>query len=151
MKRLLKWIGIIVTILVIILIVGAGALYASASSRLNKTYDIQAESITIPTDSESLSRGAYLARVFCVECHRSDLAGDTFFDQPGLVTINSANLTPGEGGIADFSDADLIRAMRHGLDQDGTPLLNYARRDHQPLERRGCGRGDRLSENAGAD
>lgn len=123
MRRLLKWIGIVLGVLVLALVVAAGVLYATATSRLDRVYDIQAESIPIPTDDASLSRGAYLTHVLCVECHRSDLAGDKMFEVPGMVTVYSANLTSGAGGIVDLSDADLIRAMRHGLDQDGTPLL----------------------------
>lgn len=127
MKRILKWIGIVLGVVVVLLIIAAGALYAMGTSRLTRTYDVEAETITIPTGDGSLARGAYLAATVCSECHGSNFAGSTpdniFVDEPGIITLYAANLTPGKGGIGDLSDADLIRAIRHGLDQAGTPLI----------------------------
>ncbi len=127
MRRLLKWIGIGLGVLIGLLLVAGVALYLTGTSRLTQTYDVEAETITIPTDETALARGGYLAVTVCAECHQSNFAGSTpdniFVDEPGIITLYAANLTPGKGGISDLSDADLIRAIRHGLDQDGTPLI----------------------------
>ena len=127
MRRILKWIAIALGVVVVLLIIAAGGLYAAGTSSLTRTYDIEAEAITIPTDEAALARGAYLAATVCSECHESNFAGSTpdniFVDEPGIITLYAANLTPGKGGIGDFTDADLVRAIRHGLDRDGTPLI----------------------------
>jgi len=39
-------------------------------------------------------------------------------------TLSAPNLTRGQGGLgATFSDADWVRAIRHGVHADGTTLL----------------------------
>jgi mono/diheme cytochrome c family protein len=45
-------------------------------------------------------------------------------DNPALGQVITPNLTSGVGGIgAERTDSDLIRAIRHGIRPDGTPLL----------------------------
>ena len=77
-----------------------------------------------------LERGEYLVRgpAGCGNCHTpmgpegfveaEELAGRLVEDGPAF-TAWAPNLTPG-GRIADWSDADLIRAIREGLRPDGT-------------------------------
>lgn len=52
MKKVLKWVGIVLGGLVRLIVVAAIALYASGSARLNKTYDIPVEAIAISSDSD---------------------------------------------------------------------------------------------------
>jgi mono/diheme cytochrome c family protein len=98
-------------------------LYFIGTSRLNKTYHVEAEAITIPTDAASLSRGEYLAKTICAHCHGDDLSGDSFVDQAGIVTIYAKNLTTGKGGVGNMDDEEFVLAIRHGLEEDGKPLL----------------------------
>lgn len=74
----------------------------------------------VPAD---LERGQHLAVALghCVSCHGENLAGGRAFVRDG-VTIIAANLTPGAGGIAALSDADVRRAIRQGIGPDGTAL-----------------------------
>ncbi len=123
MRKRLKWVGIGLGVLLGVLVIAVIVLYFIGTSRLNKTYHVQAENIPIPTDEASFARGEYLAKTICTECHGDDLSGDVLVDQAGIVTIYAANLTSGKGGIGDFDDEDFIRAIRHGLDEDGKPLL----------------------------
>jgi len=52
---------------------------------------------------------------------------ENWFDGGPLGTIDSANLTSGEGGLADdFSTEDFVRAIRHGIDQEGKPNFMIA-------------------------
>ena len=120
MKRVLKWIGIILGGLIVLVIVAAVGLAVAGTSRLNKTYDVQAENVTIPSDEASLARGEHLVNVFCRECHSADLTGQIFLDEPPIGTVYTANLT----GLAEtHSDEDLVLAIRHGLDGERRPLL----------------------------
>ena len=126
MKKALKWIGIVLGGLVGLLVLAAVVLYAIGSSRLNKTYDIQPEAITVPTDEAAIARGRHLveALTFCQACHGEDLGGDVFEDEPMIATFYAPNLTPGRGGVgATFSDGDYVRAIRHGVNPEGRGLL----------------------------
>jgi len=123
MRRALKWIGIVIGVLIGLLIVAAVGLYISGTSRLNRTYDIEAETVTIPADEAALARGGYLAAAVCSECHSGNFAGELLIEEPGIAALYAPNLTPGEGGIGDLTDADLILAIRHGIDQDGSHLM----------------------------
>lgn len=124
--RVLRWIGVVLGALVALLAVAAAGVYVASSVRLNKTYAIPAEQIDIPADPASIARGRHLATTIgqCVDCHGDDLAGRVFLDTPGIARISSANLTSGAGGVgATFTDADWVRALRHGVGPNGKALL----------------------------
>lgn len=126
MKKVLKWIGIILGSLVALLVVAAAVLYILGSARLNKTYDFQPETIAIPTDEAAIARGRHLdeALTLCGGCHGEDLGGDVFEDEPMIATFYALNLTSGHGGVgAIYSDTDYVRAIRHGVDPQGRGLL----------------------------
>jgi cytochrome c553 len=126
MKKILKWIGIVLGILLGLVILAGVVLYSLGSARLNKTYDIQPEAIVIPSDQASLARGQHLveALTFCKGCHGEDLSGMVFEDEPMIATFYAQNLTSGQGGAgATFSDADFVRAIRHGVDPEGRGLM----------------------------
>ena len=124
--RALRWIGIGFLGLAGLLLVALIAVYIISTIRMSKTYQIPAESITVPSDAASIERGKHLAMSIgqCVDCHGDNLAGRVFLDAPGIVHASSANLTSGQGGVGKtFSDADWVRALRHGVGADGKPLL----------------------------
>lgn len=104
----------------LVVLTGAG-LYASTSMKMSKTYDVPLTEIPIPTDSASIERGRHLATAIgkCTECHGPDLGGTLFIDDPGLGRLPASNLTRGGVG-ANYTDAELIRAIRHGVKKDGT-------------------------------
>lgn len=125
MKTFLKWVGIAVGAVFGLLILAVLGLYGMGQMRLNKKYDVSVQMVTIPTDAESLSEGK---RIFqyrgCEACHGEDLQGLVYMDNPALGQVITPNLTSGQGGIAaQRTDEDLIRAIKHGLRPDGTPLL----------------------------
>jgi len=122
-RTVLKWIGIVLGGLVGVVIVAAIVLNIVTSARVNRVYDIEPEAVTIPTDAAELARGEYLVKTFCTQCHGASLGGGVLFEQPGVVAIYAANISPGEGGVSDFSDGDLVRAMRHGVDPEGHALF----------------------------
>lgn len=120
MKRVLKWIGILLGGLVALVIVAAVALSALGASRLNKKQDIQVENVTIPAGEDALARGEHLVNVACKSCHGADLSGQPMIDEPPIGTIYAANIT----GLAEtHTDADLVRAIRHAVDTDGRQLV----------------------------
>lgn len=128
MKKVFKWIGIVLGALIGFVLVVGVVLYSMGNARLNKTYDFPPSDIVIPTDSASIEFGKHRAEILCEGCHGADLGGvNNWFDGGPLGTIDSANLTSGEGGIgANFTAEDYARAVRHGIDQAGKPIFMVA-------------------------
>lgn len=123
-KKVFKWIGFALAGLIGFVVLALIGLTVSANNRINKTYDVTPAAITIPTDAEALQRGEYLFRTSCAGCHGDDLAGTRFFDDPTLGYIPAPNLTTGQGGIGGtYTDTDFVRAIRHGIDSGGKPLM----------------------------
>jgi mono/diheme cytochrome c family protein len=125
MKIILKWIGIVVGVIVGVLILVTLALYSRGQMRLNKKYVIPVQTITIPSDAESLSEGK---RIFqyrgCEACHGEHLQGLVYLDNPAIGQVVTPNLTTGKGGIgAQRTDEDLVRSIKHGVRPNETPLL----------------------------
>lgn len=54
-----------------------------------------------------------------------DLSGiENWFDGGPLGTIDSANLTGGEGGVgATYTTQDFVNSIRHGIDSKGKPIF----------------------------
>lgn len=126
MKKIFKWIGIVLGSLIGILLVVVLGLYIMGNARLNKTYDFPPSDLVIPTDAESIEFGKHRAEVLCQGCHGPDLGGiENWFNAGPLGTIDSANLTSGEGGVGRsyMSDEDYVRAIRHGINTKGKPIF----------------------------
>ncbi len=125
MKKVAKWAGIVFAGLAGVLVVAAALVFFLSQNRINRTYAIQVETLTIPTDADALARGEHLAVTRgCTDCHGANLAGAPFFDDPAIGKLYASNLTPGKGGVGrTYEDEDWVRAIRHGVRPDGKPLL----------------------------
>jgi mono/diheme cytochrome c family protein len=122
--KVLKWIGIVLGGLLVLAALALLGVYVSAGQRLTRNYTVPVEAVAIPTGAAALERGAHRADVACQGCHGDNLAGGMVFDDPQLAHIEAPNLTLGAGGVgATFSDADFVRAIRHGVTPDGRPLI----------------------------
>jgi len=124
-KKVLKWIGIVLGGLVGLLVLAALVLYLLGTSQLDKKYDVPVKAINVPADAQAVGRGEHLAAIFmCTRCHTENLGGEVYFDVPGMVSIPTPNLTTGSGGVgAAYSNEDLVRAIRHGVNRDGQALF----------------------------
>lgn len=125
MPTSLKRIGLIFGSFILFIIIATVYTQVSAEVRLRKTYDIEVESIAIPTDEASLERGKNLVvSGRCTDCHGFDLGGQISSDNPAVGEIYASNLTAGHGGVGrEYQDLDWIRAIRHGVGQDGRSLV----------------------------
>ena len=120
MKKVLKWIGIILGSLLILIILAAVGLSIAGGARLNKTQEIQAEALSIPSDEAALARGEHLVYAACSSCHGPDLSGQPLLDDPAVGTVFASNLT----GLGDTrTDDDLVVAIRHAVGPDGRQLV----------------------------
>ena len=132
-KKILRWTGIVLLILI-------SGLTVTVMSRQNLTYDRPYPTITASTDSIIILKGKNL--VFgaghCADCHSTlnvdsmlklgqevPLTGGRVFDIP-LGKIYTKNITPDkETGIGNYTDAELARALRYGVHPDGTVVYNF--------------------------
>ncbi len=102
------------------------ALYAGVYTHVLRPRNVAADPVFVPVDDEAaIERGRHLAEVVttCTQCHGPDYSGLEMADDFLLGRLWASNLTPGRGGIADRSDADLVRSIRHGIKPDGRPVL----------------------------
>jgi mono/diheme cytochrome c family protein len=125
MRKVFKWIGIVLGTVVVFILAAGVVLYLIGNARLSKTYDFPPSNIVLPTDASSLEYGKHRVESLCQGCHGADLSGvENFFAGGPLGTIDSANLTSGEGGIGgEFTTEDYVRAIRHGIDREGKPIF----------------------------
>ena len=100
--------------------------------------------LRVRPDPRLAERGRHLALLSCVGCHSTNdtipLAGGdiNFLHLPGTPALGELvgpNLTPG-GNVARYSDAELGRAIREGLDRAGRPMLVMPSNDFRGLSDR---------------
>jgi mono/diheme cytochrome c family protein len=126
-NRLVRLLGTIVSglLTLVFLIVTGAALYGF--TLLNRTHTNPVQQLTIAGTPERLARGEKLAQA-CTGCHSPNgqfpLAGQDFTADggPPVGTLYASNLTPG-GELKDWSDGEIVRAIREGIHQNGRSLL----------------------------
>lgn len=124
MRKTMQWIGIGLLGLVALILLAGVILYTTTSQRLNRTYSLPTETVSIPVDEESINRGQRLVNARCGGCHGPNAVGTVIFQDAAFGTISAANLTAGRGiGGAQLTDADYIAAIRHGVDHTGRLIL----------------------------
>lgn len=122
-----KKIAVALGVVVGVLAVGVGAVYGVSGAHLSKRWTVTPRPVTVKADADSLERGRYLAHhvMGCTDCHAPDLGGKVVVDAPPMGFIAAPNLT------GDLSDADWVRAVRHGVGPDGRPLVLMPSEDYQ--------------------
>lgn len=130
MKRIFKWLGILV---VVVLALG-GVAYAWVSATWNGDYSAMARpAIVASTDPAVIAHGEYVfnAVAHCSICHgppspkrkrgdRLPMAGGLTFHAGPFGTFVARNLTSDrETGVGAQSDGDLARVVRSGVDHQG--------------------------------
>jgi len=126
MRRSIKYLFLLVASLIALLALAIVFVNRTVEQRLARIYAIPVEPIEVPSEPAAIERGRHLVSTifFCQECHGEDLAGKPHFGDPLSGTLSARNLTGGVGGVGGtFDDADWVRAIRHGVDQDGRPLV----------------------------
>ena len=137
MRRFLKWFGIIAGGLLGIFLVLLVVVFFVGSRKVDRTYDGQIVSVTVPIDAAGIARGKHYVEAIgvCQVCHGQGLAGPVvddckdepcigFSNDPIFGKLKPNNLTSGLGGIGSvFTDTDYVRAIRHGIGRDNKSLL----------------------------
>ncbi len=86
-------------------------------------------SITLDNTPQQIARGAHLALPACGSCHSPNLqlplVGGVDIGKKSPIPIGgiiSVNLTPA-GPLKDWSDSEIFRTLRRGVDRQGRPLI----------------------------
>lgn len=120
MRKILKWVGIGIGVLVGVVIAAAVLLYFMGGARLAKTRQVQPLAINMHNDEAVLARGEHLVKAACTSCHADDLSGAPLLADPAIGTVYAANIS----GLADRrTDEELVLAIRHGIGKDGRQLV----------------------------
>jgi mono/diheme cytochrome c family protein len=134
-KRLLKVSAIVIGLLV----VAAGIAFAVAihmgNRKFEHTYEIKVVPVAFVKDAASLKQGKYLFESRgCAECHGADGRGIVFLDTPEGLYVKSPNITAGRGSVvADYTEGDWVRAIRHGVNPKGHALFVMPSEDYNRL------------------
>src|SRR5262249_19675124 len=127
-RAVVKWPGLALAGLVT-LILGLVTMFATIGFyKLNERRTNPVAEIRVAAAPDQIARGERLAHL-CATCHSWDnqvvLSGSDFiakFGFPPVGTLHSPNLTPA-GNISDWSDGELVRAIREGVHKNGRSLL----------------------------
>jgi mono/diheme cytochrome c family protein len=117
-----RWISVLLALIVVV-IVGAAAFFFWPAG----LPDVSEARARMPAGQASITRGEYLAKAAdCAACHTlasgKPYAGGLPFKLP-FGTIYATNITlDKETGIGNWSDAEFVRALHHGVGRDGEDL-----------------------------
>jgi mono/diheme cytochrome c family protein len=124
-----KWGGGILSSLLTLAVAAVVVLAWVALAKLYVPRTAPASDLKVEGTPEQVERGRYLANSLCVECHSISaelpLTGGVDFAKEiplPVGVIVSANLTPA-GPLKDWSDGEIFRALRTGIDRDGHHLI----------------------------
>ena len=127
-NRWLKWAGTVLAGLLTLIPTIVLVLALVGFSKLNAKFNNPAENIQVSRTPAQIARGEKLANA-CASCHspgsQPPLSGSNFavkFDMPPMGTLFAPNLTP-SGDIQDWTDGEVIRAIREGVHKSGRSLL----------------------------
>jgi len=127
-NAILKWGGVVIAGLLTLLPTALLVLGLIGFYKLNGRYDNPVANLQVTGTAAQIARGEKLAQI-CTSCHTSNgqlpLSGTNFaakFDFPPMGTLYAPNLTP-SGDIQDWTDGEVIRAIREGVHKNGRSLL----------------------------
>jgi len=124
----LKWGGVFIAGLLTLIPTALLVLALIGFYKLNQLYNNPVANVKVAGTSAQIARGEKLANI-CSSCHSAGnelpLSGSNFaakFDFPPVGTLYGPSLTPG-GDIDEWTDGELIRAIREGVHKNGRSLL----------------------------
>jgi len=128
-NAILKWVAVVLSgllTLVLVLVVGVigRGLYILYAPR-----NAPVPALAVAGMPEQIARGEHIAQFICADCHTLNgqlpLSGGRDVGKESPVPIGaivSINLTP-SGPLKDWSDGEIFRALREGVDRAGHPLI----------------------------
>jgi mono/diheme cytochrome c family protein len=103
------------------------------NSALDRVQNQAALNVSASDGNVDVGNRIYAIRNGCIHCHGADHAGETFLDDFMMGTIAGPNLSP--VNLKDWTDEELARAIRYGLDRDNTSLRFMPALEYQYLSK----------------
>jgi mono/diheme cytochrome c family protein len=120
MNRIVKWAAYGLGGVAAMLAVAVGGAFAASEVMLRLPQAKPPAPMVASSDAGAAERGRKIAVMQgCLDCHGKNLQGQMFDDIPNVARLYAPNLTL---AARDQSDADLDRAIRHGVGSDGRAL-----------------------------
>jgi mono/diheme cytochrome c family protein len=123
-----KWPGAILAGLLTLVFAAVTVVAVLGFVKLEARHANPVADIKVAGTPEQIARGNQLAWG-CADCHSPTLdlplGGSTenfIAGGPPIGVLYATNLTPG-GPLKDWSDGEIVRAIREGIDRDGRPLI----------------------------
>jgi mono/diheme cytochrome c family protein len=124
-----KWGGGILASLLTLVVAAVGVMAVVGLVKFLAPPAMAVPDLKVAGTPQQVERGRYIANALCVECHSVSrelpLAGGEDMSKEIPIPVGSftpANLTPG-GPLSDWSDGEIFRALRTGVDHDGHHLV----------------------------
>lgn len=129
-RAILRWVGLVLSVLVTLILAIVTVVALIGFFRVYAPPGNPVAAIQVARTSDQIARGAKFAGL-CAGCHSStgqtplDGSKDDFLSGPGVPPAGSLyppNLTPA-GEVKDWSDGEIVRAIREGIHKSGRPLI----------------------------
>jgi mono/diheme cytochrome c family protein len=141
LTRVLRVVGLLLGALIVLVVLAVGGVWLNAQRLQSQRHTNPVQALTVERSPEQIERGAYLVTAFpgCAGCHASNaeaerpvLDGKPFTEIAALASLDAPNLTPG-GPLKEWSDGEIIRAIREGIDKDGHALFLMPSEEYHTL------------------
>ena len=120
MNRMLKWAGYGLAGVVGACALAVGGAYAVSEAMIRWPVERPKVTLVASSDPGAVERGRHVAKLNgCHDCHGQRLEGLKFHDEMPIIRAWGPNLSL---ALADQTDADFDRAVRHGVAADGRRL-----------------------------
>ena len=132
-----RWLRRGVLALLALALLAAAALSGAvlmAHHKMERRVDVDVKPVALRprSDTAALERGRYLyASRGCVDCHGANGGGRLFIDAPNGLRVAGPQIAPGAANAtAAYRPEDWVRAIRHGVDPAGRPLMIMPSEDY---------------------
>jgi len=117
----MRWIVRGLAVLAGLVLLVLGVVYAGSEWVIRRGHAVPTVEVAIPRDAASIAEGARMARIAnCRDCHGGNGEGKVLFEDPMVGRIAPPPLAK---VAANMTDAELVRAIRHGVHKDGSSLF----------------------------
>ena len=122
MNRLLRWTGITIATLAVVVVIAYAAIYMISERTLGQTWPVQKVTLTLPTDPAAIDEGRRLATIRgCVNaCHGKSGEGTVMLEKPGVGRIVAPSIP---AAFRRYDDGQVAALIRHGVRPDGRGVL----------------------------
>jgi mono/diheme cytochrome c family protein len=127
-NRLIKWAGTLVGGLLTLVVALVSVVTLIGLIKGYSKVNTPAPDLVVAATPELVARGEHIADTFCAGCHsltgELPMAGGRDLGKDAAINLGAyvaSNLTPA-GPLKDWTDGEIFRALRDGIDKDGRTL-----------------------------